>query len=211
VAFGLFAVALSYGPRPWPLPLSAWSALQIKILKFYPFRLADLLVAVTVALRSVEFWATIRPARGMAGIVTVAYVIAILASAPDQNPSKMPLPQQRDWRAALAWIREKTPPDSLLLAANEDYAVKWFAERPEYVNFKDCPQDAPSIVEWNQRLRGFAKWTTDSFQDDRMFTAKELAALHQQTGIDYLIVSRLGPFETEPVFSQGRFRVYAVQ
>lgn len=208
---GLVSVGLSYGPRPWPLPLSDLAGWQLKLLKFYPFRLADLLIMVAVALSAVEFWRTRAVAIPAASFVltAAACVAAIRVPNLDQNPSRMSAAKRRDWRAAMQWLQLHTAKDSLVLGANEDWALKWYAERPEYSNYKDCPQDPPSLVEWNNRLRKFAAWTQQAFADDGVLSASELTVLHDQTGIDYLICGRLGPFSATPVYENGSFRIYA--
>ena len=43
---------------------------------------------------------------------------------------------------------------------------------------------------------------------DGRITLAELDSLHDQTSITHLIVSRLGPIETEPVYQNGTYRVY---
>jgi hypothetical protein len=95
----------------------------------------------------------------------------------------------------------------VLYATNERWAVKWFAERSEYVNYKDCPQDAASLVEWNRRQWIISKWREAAFTDWKV-TRAELIELRQQTGITHLLSSRFGPVAIEPVYSQGIFRVY---
>jgi hypothetical protein len=212
VAIALAACILTVGSRPWPREFSDWQAIQLKILKFYPFRLADLLVPVAVGLSAATLWDSIRTLRRRTAwtILAAALVCAVAIPNLDQRPSRQSAIQHGDWLATLQWVRENTPRDALVHAANDEWAVKWYAERPEYANFKDCPQDAPGIIEWNRRLNFFARWTRDSFANDSRFTADELAKLHSDTGIKFLIVSRLGPFATEPVYANGTFRIYRV-
>ena len=87
--------------------------------------------------------------------------------------------------------------------------MKWYAQRPEYVNYKDCPQDAAKIVEWYERLVFMSQWSREHY-GDALFSIEELEDLHQQTGITHLLVSRYGPMEQQPVFDNGSFRVYEI-
>jgi len=209
VLFGLVATLLSHGPRPWTYPPTEVGALQLKMLKFYPFRLADVMAALIVALGVARLWTTWSPPK----LLSFALGGAILAGAiaipgPDKSPGMLTGANRDDWIATLRWVKENTPADALLLAANEDFAVKWWAERAEYVNFKDCPQDAAGVVEWNARLLAYSEWVRDSFAGDHVIDAGDLAALRQKTGVTHLIVGRLGPIQPAPTFERGRFKVY---
>lgn len=189
---------------------------KLRIIKFYPFRLADAAVPAVIAWlaagASEQAARKLQPRGGAAltGLLTLfAAALTLLLPAPDANASGMTPEVRRHWIATLAWIRSHTPADALLATANEEWAVKWFAHRPEYVSFKDAPQDPAGTVEWRRRRLTLENWSRASKRDG-VLSAEELALLHGQTGIDYLIVSRYGGFEMEPVFRQGPFRVYRV-
>ncbi|HVJ85258.1 MAG TPA: DUF6798 domain-containing protein, partial [Caulifigura sp.] len=209
ILFGVAATLLSYGPRPWTYPPSAIGALQLKMLKFYPFRLADLMAAVAVALviaRSWNAWNPRKAATAACGLVVLAAAVAI--PGPDQTPGGLSGARRTDWIAALHWIKQNSPADALLLAANEDFGVKWWAERPEFVNYKDCPQDATGVVEWNNRLLTYTDWVRTSLDGDSTFSIADLSELHKRTGVTHLIVSRLGPIDAPAAYSNANFRVY---
>ena len=53
----------------------------------------------------------------------------------------------------------------MLYATNDNWSLRWYAERPEYFHFKDCPQDAASIVEWNRRSWVIYQWKLRVFSD----------------------------------------------
>ena len=97
--------------------------------------------------------------------------------------------------------------DALVQAPHNGWAFKWFAGRAEYVAFKDCPQDAAGIVEWNRRLLFLKKWYEDQYVD-RFYSADELRDLRRETGITHLLTDRLGPLELEPVYRNETFQVY---
>jgi hypothetical protein len=203
------------GPRPLDqLPLVEW---RIRLLKLYPFRIADLAVPITVAIAAVQvaeaWFAQLHwnRRRQLEFAVAMAMALAIALGLPgrDRNPSRMSRTLEADWIAACSWIRDHAPAAALVYAANEDWAVKWYAQRPEYVNYKDCPQDAAGIVEWYERLVFMSQWSRDHY-GDAVFSAEDLSDLRRQTGITHLLVSRYGPMEQEPVFANGSFRVYEI-
>jgi hypothetical protein len=214
----------AFGPRPLDqLPLVEW---RVKLLKLYPFRIADLAVPICVAVAAVDaagarllqtgadagrvgHGGAVKQRWGVAGGAVLAVALALGLPGLDRNPSRMSGRVKADWIAACTWIRDHAPAEALVYAANEDWAVKWYAERPEYVNYKDCPQDAAGIVEWYERLVFMSKWSRDHYGDE-LFSAEELAGLHRQTGITHLLVSRYGPMEQAPVFANGSFRVYEI-
>jgi hypothetical protein len=86
-------------------------------------------------------------------------------------------------------------------------AFKWYAQRAEYVSYKDCPQDASGIVEWNRRLQFLQKWFNAHF-DDGKYTAEELRDFRKQTGITHILTDRIGPVELDPVFGNDTYDVY---
>lgn len=203
----------------WPesLRVDRLAAWRLWMLKFYPFRLADLVLPAAVALLTAEWFDPIAIDHGEAAAakrrtglaLTAVWLGTLLLPAPDANPSLMSPAHYADWVATCGWLREHTPPDALIATANEDWAVKWFAERPEYVNFKDCPQDAAGVIEWWRRRRALVEWNRVARADGRVSEA-ELLQLRSQTGIDYLLVSRYGPIDAAPVHTQGPFRVFAL-
>jgi hypothetical protein len=87
------------------------------------------------------------------------------------------------------------------------WAFKWFARRAEYVAFKDCPQDAAGIVEWNRRLNFLQHWYETRY-DDQFYSRAELRDLQKKTGITHLLVDRLGPMDLDPIYHNGTFKVY---
>lgn len=214
------------GARPLDqLPLVEW---RIRLLKLYPFRIADLAAPICVAVAAVDAAVTrFLPAGADVGGVgrgggtamkrrwaatggaVLAAALALGLPGLDRHPSRMSGAVRADWIAACEWLRTQAPADSLIYAANEDWAVKWYAQRPEYVNYKDCPQDAAGIVKWYERLVFMSKWSRDHYEDG-LFSTAELAGLHRQTGITHLLVSRYGPMEQEPVFANASFRVYEI-
>ncbi len=206
-------VLAAWGPRPLKeLPL--WE-LRVKALKLYPFRLADMLVPLTVSftvaavlwqLAEERLTAWRRPA-AIAALLVVALLIAFRVPTLDKTLAQQPAAVQADWLAACRWVQKNTPTDSVLYATNDNWSLRWYAERPEYFSFKDCPQDAASIVEWNRRSLVIYHWKLRVFADGRVSWA-ELSQLRKETGITHLVCGRFGPLEQKPVFGSANIWVY---
>jgi hypothetical protein len=197
---------VGWGPRPPNLmPGFEW---RMHLLKFYPFRLADVWLPMMVAwLATAAVWRT-SPARpmliGMGAVLCIATLLrgGQLASAERYRSS-----HETEWRDACLWMRDNLPQDILVHTPHFRFTYKWFAERPEFANYKDCPQDAAGIVEWNRRLLLLTRVFQEGFADE-VYTWDELHALHRETGITHLITDRLGPMDFPPIYQNGSFRVY---
>lgn len=207
---------MAAGPRPLQdMPLYA---MRIRFLKLYPFRVGDLAVPLAVAVtavvaadRSLRSAGTTRwLRRGLHIVFAAAFALAVTLPGPDRNPGRMSAATRAAWLDACHWLHDHTPHDALVYASNEDWALKWYAERAEYVNFKDCPQDAAGIVEWYERQRRLSRWSRENYVD-RQFSADEMQALHRRTKITHLIVSRFGPIDMSPVYENNSFRIYDIR
>ncbi|MBI5759963.1 MAG: hypothetical protein HZA46_15705 [Planctomycetales bacterium] len=196
-------------PTPW-------------MMKFYPFRLADILLpmalAVTVASGIEQLLTLARTApsaalrRGLPFAMWLACGAALVTSLnlpADPNPTrndKLTDKFWQDWMAACGWIRETTPPDALFVTPSYSWSFKWFAQRAEFVSFKDCPQDAAGIVEWKQRTEYWEQWRNDYLAAS--FSPDQLVRLQQETGADFLIAHRLYAVDRTPIFRNDTFAVY---
>jgi hypothetical protein len=213
----LIALAgLALGIAAPPLSQMRHYGLGIKLMKFYPFRLADVMVPIAASI-ALAGWIQRRITRDpgstehrssvAAWLLLATTMLAALATpAYDANPSRMSPRQLADWTDVCRWIAAQTTRDALFLTPTQSWAFKWYAERPEYVAFKDCPQDAAGIVKWNRRLKYLRDWAQQHWTGG--YTPDELRALHKQTGITHIVARRLGPFTIEPVYRNGSYRVY---
>jgi hypothetical protein len=217
-AIGLCVVGWLMAAGPRPLNEMPLYAARIRFLKLYPFRVADLAVPLSVAVtavvaadRKLRTAGTTRwLRRGLHSAFAAAFGLAVTLPGADRNPSRMSDATYTDWLEACRWLRDQTPQDALVYAPNEDWAIKWYAERAEYVNFKDCPQDAARIVAWYDRQVRLSQWSRENYVD-RQFSADELQALHRLTGITHLVVSRFGPIDMAPVHENTSFRIYDIR
>ena len=190
------------GLRSGPPHEAADPYLRAFLLKFYPFRLADVLVPLAAALAFAGCgvrWARrdeagAGPRAAVVGLLTAALAgLALWVPFYDRNPAGLSDRQAADWRALGDWVDAELPPDAVLVTPTRNHAFKWFARRAEYVTFKDCPQDAAGILEWNRRLTLLKAWAREFFADDPAagFDRTELAELARRTAAP-------GPFGVPP-------------
>lgn len=186
--------------------------LRLKLLKFYPFRLFDVMLqvaCVVASMRFVETWTWSR-ARWLVVIPITAICLAIWLPGPDKRPSRMHDKRRTNWIAMCNWIQDNTSQDAKFITPRITWAFKWFAERPEYVAFKDIPQDAEGMVEWNARLKLIRDWSETAASDD-LITREETTELFEQTGAQYLIVQWLAPFEDKEEYRNRSFRIFKIE
>lgn len=216
VVFAVVGIAVGYGPRP-PGQMS-YFAERMNLLKFYPFRLADLLVpfAVAVSLTCVLERGFLNaplirqsPTRfSCSGAILLCVYLASLGRAYSVSDSnRYSLEDRTDWLDVCHWIDAHLPQDAIVQSPGNSWAFKWFARRAEYVAFKDCPQNAAGIVEWNRRLNYMKQWYVKNY-DDEVYTADDLRELKAQTGITHLLVDRIGEIELKPVYRNATFMVF---
>ena len=232
VLFAFAGLLIGWGPRP--ANRMPYFAERMHLLKFYPFRLADVLVplAVSVAVlgwlerRTGEATAASKTTRGTESegfraplgkqwegltpefvLCALLFLFALVRAHSIVEVNRYSGELRADWLDVCRWIDARLPSDAVIQAPHNGWAFKWFAGRAEYVAFKDCPQDAAGIVEWNRRLLFLKKWYEDQYVD-RFYSADELRGLRRETGITHLLTDRLGPLALEPVYRNETFQVY---
>ena len=214
--FALAGILIGWGPRP-PIKMPFYDQ-RMTLLKFYPFRLADVLlpVAVAVSLVSVLERTAFKtnPSRTWGAlsspplwILTVVFIAGLWRAHATKETNRYSLEDRADWLDVCAWIDIDLPSDALVQTPTNGWAFKWFARRAEYVAYKDCPQDDVGIVEWNRRLNFLQKWFEKNYADE-FYSADELKSLRRETGLTHLLTDRLGPLELEPIYRNSTFQVY---
>ena len=190
---------------------------RASLLKFYPFRCFDGLLSITAAM------VVGRLAQQRAGrmtrsqlscqtlLISAILLLPLLQAwrSREVTPAGYTSQQFEEWQEACHWIRQNTAPDALFLTPRESFAFKWFAERAEFVCYKDCPQNAAGILMWNERLWLLHDWTLKSSSDGR-YDTDDLHVLREATTCDYIVTRILGPFDAEPVWQGQQWRIYAV-
>lgn len=217
VVFFGSGVAIAWGPRPVTDENFPLRTLRTRLLKFYPFRLADMLIPTAVALTATTIaFRKLDPAvhsqggqvshrNALAAGIGLAVVFAlgngwIQRVRPPLAPWRIAA-----WRDVCQWVKENVPRETVFITPQVSWAFKWFAERPEYVSYKDCPQDAAGLVEWNRRLLLLDAWATDEFHDG--FSVEALRKLRERTGATHILARDLGPFAVEPIYRNEVYQV----
>jgi len=184
------------------------------LLKFYPFRTFDamlpIVAAIFVALK-LQHRLTFTSKKVVSVVVIVFCGLAFVPAALHREitPPGYTADQFTEWQTVCEWIRAETPDTALFLTPRESFAFKWFAERAEYVCYKDCPQDAVGILEWNRRLWWLHDWTLKS-STDGVYDRYDLEELRAKTDCDFILTRMLGPFNVAPVWQGKHWQIIKI-
>ncbi len=138
------------------------------LLRFYWFRLADVMVPLALAAAAVAVLeddaacSRVVPVRPAA----VRWIVALLLSADlAAQSAHWPLPGRERlaaradskldaaaWVDVCQWVRSNTPPEARFLTPRGAGSFTWRTDRPEVVSWKNSPQDARSLIEWRRRI-----------------------------------------------------------
>jgi len=187
--------------------------LLVKLMKFYPFRLADVLLPMATAVSLIELTGLRhRIAEWLTPTVVLGCLflggVALMLEMPSRNPEGYSSARRSSWIDICGWVDENLPADAMVLAPTSSTTFRWYASRAVYVTFKDCPQDAAGLLEWNRRIKLYKAWASRSYEDDESFSAADLGELAELTGASYLVTRRMGPMEIEPIHRNRFYRVY---
>lgn len=209
-------IALAGSIIGWHAPGASWTMplrdLRGFLLKFYPFRLADVFIPIAFALIT-SAWICIpwrrerqRPLGRTLGVGIIALGVALMIPAPDANPTGMSPTRRADWIAVAKWTSHHTPPGTVIVIPTHHWGFRWYSDRAIYVSYKDAPQDAAGLLEWERRLAVIRRWWEST---DGLYDHEDLARLQEATKAGYL-VTRASPlrFDTPPVYDNGSYRVY---
>jgi len=202
---------------------SALFNLRVSLMKFYPFRLCDVFLPIAAAVTFIRLVEHPKPTGRIPwdpwdpAIYSGFLVFALLWPIPDRNPSHMQPKQLADWQSTCRWIERNTPADAHFLTPRASWAFKWYAQRAEYDSYKDCPQDAAGILEWQRRRRFIAEWGERHYGTDPVgYSGESLRELHRKEGITHILCHKDVPMAIDPVYPTGshtksRYRVYRLE
>lgn len=183
--------------------------LAASILRFYPFRSFDGLLPCFTAMLLVRTTSVTKWVAARWPMVAAAVLVLGLFVRP-WSPGGYSRQQYSDWQAACGWIEQNTDPKSIVYTPRESFAFKWYADRAEVVSFKDCPQDAVGILEWNRRLNSIWAWSRQAWKDGN-YNPQDLRRLRKLTGADYVLTRELAGFVPDPIQTFGDWRLYQTQ
>jgi hypothetical protein len=213
---GFVAAAVGIAATGMAIALAAPAApdFSASLLRFYWFRLSDVMVPLGVALvgsalllgwqRSRARW------HGAALAAAMLLAAAYLADTIWQRglrpwpPADAAMGNLAAWQEMCQWAADETPADAVFLTPRLAQTFRWYAGRAEVVSRKDIPQDAAGIVEWWRRMEAIyradagtreAHWR----QSLAELGARELAALGRKFGADYVITVADPPLSLERV------------
>jgi len=167
-AFALGAIAISLAGVAISLCEPLAPATVLGLLRFYWFRLADVIVPLALAAATaglLEDAAACRralgfhPALARAATAAVLLVDAAAQSAHWPRGGGPPVAARADakvdahaWADICAWVKDNTPADACFLTPRGSASFTWRTDRREVVSWKNSPQDARSLVEWRRRI-----------------------------------------------------------
>ncbi len=166
-AFTLAALGISLGgvlialAEPWA------PSLAHGLLRYYWFRLGDVVVPLAVAIIAAVVLADDAACRRIMPLAPpLVRVIATLLLMADLAAESLhwPLPGRElasradakvdppAWVDICEWVRDYAPPDACVLTPRGAATLTWRTGRREVVSWKNSPQDALSLVAWRKRL-----------------------------------------------------------
>ena len=182
-----------------------------RLLRFYWFRLADFAIPATTALAIGSVTGTWllyennRARKICAATASGLILVAASLLVRERNSDPRPFADQRslpsypgedfrtqqtysNWRKVCRWIESNTPTDAVFITPHEQQTFKWYAGRTEVVNWKDVPQDARSITEWDRRVQELLEPQRQFELGLMNYSDEQLQALSQKYQADFLVV-----------------------
>ncbi len=207
----------------WEIATWSFPALSASLLKYYWFRLADIAVPLAISLSAAWLFCIVAHRRSFAimllgaiGVIVPGALLlgtAILRAQENTAPSDSRMSDRFAWQEACGWVLKNTPQDSLFLIPRMGQSFKWYAQRPDYFNWKDIPQDSASIVEWFRRNRELYFHENEWGEVVPYYSLGEVGTEHiqkiaSQQGIDYVLAKEYPPLALPIVFENDWYTIY---
>lgn len=232
---GMGLGALGIGCLGWIIDLAHWYVPEFaaSLLRLYWFRAADVAIAWSVAMgisSAIGYWLIRKEQRGTVALSLILVLNASVVS--DQiiertREARPPADRQgsfgldldaeqrqaayQAWKDVCLWARTNTPTDALFMTPLKSQTFRWYADRSEFINWKDMPQNAAGIVEWSRRCRVIKE--LGIHDHDRILQEQDVLSFAANENIDYVIVVRQGIarlWGNSVVYRNGFFAVLKV-
>jgi hypothetical protein len=187
--------------------------LAASLLRYYWFRLSDVMVPLGAALVISSIfrrWEVTRPKWHAVGLVLTLIVAGghlcqtiWWRHIDPRPPADFGITNLEAWREVCDWAAAETEPDAIFLTPRLAQTFRWYANRAEVVNRKDIPQDAEGIVEWwrrNRRIYGSAADSPTMWHESLAELGPErLRQLGAEFDADYVITAAYPALNLERV------------
>ncbi|MEI6241063.1 MAG: DUF6798 domain-containing protein [Planctomycetia bacterium] len=230
-AFTLGALAISGAGVAISLVETFAPTIAFGLLRFYWFRLADVIVPLALAASVaavLENDAASARAFGLAPrILRLAMTVLLILDVAAQSthwplPGRTALAARADakvdtaaWDDVCAWVRDHAPADACFLTPRGSASFTWRTNRREVVSWKNSPQDAASLVAWRNRitdcfaprtsLAGMEQSTAALGPERVQLVADRYGATHAIVPLD---APRLVEMPGERLYDNGIYAVY---
>jgi hypothetical protein len=199
------------------------------LLRFYWFRLADVMLPLGIGLSTVlSLQDPTSKRRNSKGLFWLAVCGALVVYGRDDYAAwnlfgNLPRADKAgkvldhdDWRDVCDWMRENSPRGALAITPRMAQTFTWYASRGQVVSWKDLPQDAVAVVRWWRRLEGIYGMPHPEFQGrwhDSLseLSPKRLRALARRYGAEYLIVEAEPPLDLPKLHGNKSYAVYGLR
>lgn len=186
--------------------------LAAKLLRYYWFRLADVMIPAGLALSigalierlRHRYYDTFAVAITLFSLLVVFQMVWMnyqvwrsgrpqadrLTLTSFENADRYNRKVYRDWVDVCCWIRETTEPEARFLTPRRQSTFKWYAHRSEVVAWKDVPQDASGVVAWKKRFEHVFRFHSDRIGLLSYNAEQRLVDLGKEYQAQYVVVER---------------------
>jgi hypothetical protein len=198
------------------------------ILRYYWFRLADVMLPVGIALSAMASQISDNPKSKIQNPKLLLWSIVCIAlvvyahddyaawnlfhniSRADKSGKVL---DAEDWREVGEWVSDNTPPDALAITPRMAQSFTWYAGRGQIVSWKDLPQDAAAVVRWWHRLQEIYGTPHPEFQRRWHESLTELPPqrlreLGRRYNASYVVVEAVPPIELPLLYRNTSYAVY---
>ncbi|MCS7236924.1 MAG: hypothetical protein NZ899_01485 [Thermoguttaceae bacterium] len=200
--------------------------LAATLLRYYLFRLADVMVPAAVAIAGGKIILAYQDSgaperRVLPFLLWCIAAIHVVYCGYSRLAARMPRADENQvedydaWRDVCRWVAtsDKVPEGSRFLTPRTSYTFRWYARRADVVNWKDIPQDAPAIVRWWHTLckvhayrdaTGRLRWLPNLAYAG----AERLQKVAREVGAEFAIAPTWPPLDLPILYKNETYAVY---